>query len=148
MQDGTKLATKEGIPAVLEAIEFLKNVKPAPPLQISLGLSSAAADHVRDHGPKGIVGHHGSSGSSPSERARRYGEWEKSIAEISTYGYHDARHIIISFIIDDGVPDRGHRKDLFNPVFKVAGISFGPHAHYQTMCVVDLAEAYQVQKWK
>ncbi len=148
MPDGTLLTTKEGRSAVEEAIEFLKNVQPAATLQISQGLSWAAADQVRDHGPLGLVGHRGSSGSSPAERALRYGKWEKSIAEISTYGYHDPRQVVLSFIVDDGVPDRGHRKSLFNPAFRVMGISFGPHSHYQFMCVVDLAQGFNERDWK
>ncbi len=148
MPDGTLLKTKEGKSAVVKAIEFLKKTKPVAALQISRGLSGAAADHVRDHGPLGMVGHRGSSGSSPAERAQRYGMWEKSIAEISTYGHNDPRQIVISFIVDDGVPDRGHRKDLFNPVFRVVGISFGPHRHYQCMCVVDLAAGFSERIWR
>lgn len=148
MPDGTLLETKEGKAAVIMAIEFLKKTKPVATLQISPGLSWAAADHVKDHGPLGVVGHRGSSGSSPAERAQRYGIWQKSIAEISTYGHKEPRQIVISFIVDDGVPDRGHRNDLFNPVFRVVGISFGPHSHYQCMCVVDLAAGFSERIWR
>jgi uncharacterized protein YkwD len=40
------------------------------------------------------------------------------------------------------VKDRGHRHNLFNPKFRVAGAAIGEHKGYGTMVVVDLADAF------
>ena len=47
------------------------------------------------------------------------------------------------FIIDDGVKDRGHRKNIFDPAFRVVGAHSGGHQDYEWMCVLDFAGAYK-----
>lgn len=79
----------------------------------------------------------------PAVRVNRYGGWEKAIAENISYGPSGARDIVVSLIVDDGVPGRGHRQNIFNPDFRAAGTACGPHAVYGTMCVIDFAGEYR-----
>jgi len=96
-------------------LAFLQTCAPAPPVQLSKGLTQAGRDHCYDIGPKGDVSHTGSDGSTMSERMERYGQWNRAIAENISFSEKTGKDIIIQFIIDDGNASRGHRKNLFNP---------------------------------
>ena len=135
----TPVRTLEGTKAVDEAIRFLKTTKPVRKLRASEGLSQAARDHVNDQGRSGKTGHIGQDGSKPYERMERYGSWEGLSGENIAYGDETARMIVMQLIIDDGVPTRGHRENIFNPEFQYTGVAVGPHPVYRTMCVINYA---------
>ncbi|UCE07607.1 MAG: CAP domain-containing protein [bacterium] len=131
--------TEEGVSAADEAIHFLRSVKPLAPLRYSSGLSRAAMDHVRDQGQKGMLGHRGSDGSQPGDRVNRYGTWRWTVGENISYGRERARDIVVGLIIDDGVPGRGHRDNVFNSSYRFAGVACGDHKTFGMMCVITFA---------
>jgi uncharacterized protein YkwD len=49
-------------------------------------------------------------------------------------------------IVDDDVPDRGHRQAIFNPDYTQAGVAFGPHPLYNWVCVVDFAGSFREKR--
>ena len=136
------IETREGVSAVDEAVRFLRSAKPLSPLKRSEGMSRGAGDHVREQGPAGMTGHDSADGKKPWDRVSRYGKWQRTIGENISYGSDDAGMVVMGLIIDDGVPDRGHRKNIFNPEFRVAGVACGPHAIYGTMCVMIFAGGF------
>ena len=127
--------------AVDEAVRFLRKAHPLPPLTLSTGMSRAAADHCAEQ-LEGQLGHDGNDRSSPGDRISRYGSWSVSWGENISYGQKNARGIVLTLIVDDGVRSRGHRKNIFNPKFNYAGAAFGPHARYRTVCSIDFAGGY------
>ena len=143
LRDHVPIRTREGRAAILEAADFLERVAPIPgQLRCSEGLHAAALDHVLDQGPTGQTGHVGANGSTFQERIRRHGRAESQIGEVINYGEETPRMTVIQLVIDDGVPDRGHRKNIFDPAFKVAGAAIGFHKGYGAMTVVDLADGF------
>lgn len=136
------LRTEEGAAAVQEAIAALRARTPVPPLGWSKGLAGAAADHVRDQGPIGGLEHYGTDGSDPARRAERRGRWASGMAENIAYGENPARDVVIQLLVDDGVPDRGHRNNILNGNWGVEGVACGPHRDYRQICVMDYAVRY------
>ena len=118
------LVTKEGDRAVKEAIRALRSTHSLPTLKEDKGLAAAARDHVREIGPKGLMQH---SRIPPG------------VGEVMSFGPERSRDVVIELLVDDGVPNRGHRKLLLDSKFRYAGASCGPHKTYRTMCVIDLS---------
>lgn len=137
------IITTEGESAVKECIRYLENASSIQPLILSDGMSQAALDHVEDQSKSGTTGHVGSDGSSPFDRMNRYGNWSGTAGENIDYGNNIPERIVMSLIIDDGVPGRGHRENIFNPNFNVVGIAVGTHKSYNYMCVMTFAKAYK-----
>ena len=127
---------------VEEAAAFLKRQRPLDPLEYAPGLGMSAEAQVSGQGPTGEIGHRGCDGSSPWARMDRAGQRLGMVGENISYGYPDARSIVVTLIVDQGVPDRGHRRNIFRPEFKVAGAARGPHARYGAMCVIDFAAGF------
>jgi len=139
---GAALMTHEGVKAVEEAIAFLRATSPLPPLTVSRGMSLGAKDLVKDQSQAGGVGHQGSDGSYSDTRVNRYGRWQRRTAENIAYGIASTRGMMMTFIIDDGVPGRGHRHNLFDPQSHVVGVACGSHRTWQIMCVMTFAAGY------
>ena len=49
---------------------------------------------------------------------------------------------MIALIIDDGIPGRKHRENIFASKFNYAGAAYGTHARYGSVCSMDFAGAY------
>ena len=142
-QPGTApVDTIEGIGALDEAIKYLRSASPLPPLQLSKGMCLGAKDQSFDQSQTGGVSHQGKDKSFSWDRVTRYGEWKTPVSENIAYDSGTAREIVINLLIDDGVPARGHRNNIFNSSYIVTGISCGKHPLFGNMCVCTFAGGF------
>ncbi|MBU0824568.1 MAG: CAP domain-containing protein [Alphaproteobacteria bacterium] len=132
------IMTNEGVAAVDEAIRDLRRESPRARLQQSELLARAAADHVAVQSRSGAVGHY-TRGSGPGERMKARGGGPY-VNEVITYGHHSPAGVVHQLLIDDGVPDRGHRHSLLRPEHRYAGVACGPHRVHRTMCVTLMSQ--------
>ena len=137
---GTRITyrTLEGDRPVREAALFLSTVGSRQPLVPDPVLTAAAADHVAEQSSSGTTGHYGADGADPALRVVRRGGGAM-VTEVIAYGALDAADVVRQFVIDDGVPGRGHRRAIFAGRLRYAGVACGPHPKYRTMCVIDMA---------
>ena len=96
----------------------------------------------RDQGPIGGLEHYGTDGSDPARRAERRGRWVSGMAENIAYGENPARDVVIQLLVDDGVPDRGHRNNILAGNWGVEGVACGSHRDYRQICVMNYAGRY------
>ena len=122
--------------ALGEAIAFLDRQAPLKPLRPDPRLAASAMDHVVSQGPSGTVGH-----GQFSQRLQARLAGAGLAAEDIDYGAHSPDQVVRRLIVDAGVPDRGHRDNIFRPSFELSGVSCGPHRVYGSMCVIDFAGA-------
>ena len=134
------IETEEGASNVVACINYLKSVQQVPPLVPSNALSLAAQLHADDIGPSGRMSHIGQDGSEPSDRIEKFCSWSGHLGENIDYGNTSPEDIVVSLLIDDGVPARGQRLNLMKREHKYVGIGFGYHAEYQYVCVLVFAE--------
>jgi len=138
-----RVATVEGRNAVDEAVRFLSSVAPAPPLRMASCLNLAAARHAKAKGSTGSYGHHGVTGTDPSERASSLTSGPVACAENIAYGYREPAEMVAALIVDDAVPRRGHRWNIFDPRMKSFGSGRAAHLlrgtiDVQLFCLADI----------
>lgn len=93
-----------------------------------MALCKAAQAHAEDTGKHGIFGHVGSKGQIIDDRVNKYIEKCSWVGENWNYNYFfEASDCIIDLLIDDGVPDRNHRANLFEPKYECLGIGISEH---------------------
>ena len=127
--NGQRIQTTEGRAVVEETIAFLKAQKPLITLDWNIDMWKACRDHGEDQAPTGATGHTGSDGSSPQVRMQRYGHLMAPAGENLAWGSFDAKDAIIQLIIDDGVPSRGHRLNIFKEGYYEHGSYFMETGH-------------------
>ena len=130
-----RIATVEGRAAVDEAVRFLASVEPVPPLRMAGCLNLAAARHAKAKGSIGSSGHFGATGRNPAERASFLTASPVACSENIAYGYDDATEMVAALIVDDAVPGRGHRNNIFDPRMKSFGSGRAAHLLRKTIDV-------------
>lgn len=103
-----------------ELIQELKKMSPLSIVQPHRQLYKACENHAKDILKRGRGGHMSSDGSSPLDRVNKvapelYGGFENLVG-----GGDDVRQSVIMLLVDAGIPNRGHRKNLLDPRWKYA----------------------------
>lgn len=137
------LITMEGLKPVDEALSLLRSMAPLPAYASSEGMSKAAKERLDDMIKSGVIGHRGSDGSTPNSRLDKFGRWDKTVGEAIAYDVGTAREVILSLLVDDGVGNRGHRKNLLSTDFTVIGLASGESMKPHSSCIIDFAGAYK-----
>ena len=91
---------------------------------------AASRDHVQDTGPTGVLGHTGADGSSMGDRISRHMTWEAWIGENIMYSSRTPMQVLCALAIDDGVPSRGHRNNIFSTSAAHSGSYTGSHSRF------------------
>ncbi|MCU0334331.1 MAG: hypothetical protein MUF62_04675 [Chitinophagaceae bacterium] len=105
-------------------------LKPQPLLLPDSLCWVSARCHAISSGQAGYVGHQRLS--NECQRLLHYH------AECCHYGYSQPLAILVSLLVDEDIPDLGHRRILLSPYTKV-GVAFAPHAQYNYNTVFNLA---------
>ncbi len=129
------IETNEGVKAVKDCIAQLKRTAKMDLLLADQELSKAALRHTSQQSKTRETGHDSPNGETFEYRLRKVNFL--STGECISYGEDEARGIVISLLVDDGVPSRGHRKIILDPKFSAVGISAGKHVVYSAMCTLD-----------
>jgi uncharacterized protein YkwD len=62
------------------------------------------------------------------------------VGENIYYGPYTPLEIVIQLLIDDGIEDLGHRKNLLSPKFNSIGVAIKPHKTYEYNCVMGFGQ--------
>lgn len=106
-------------------INDLKQTKTGLPFLLpDEGLIRMAKTHAADLKSRGgIISHQSSSGKGFVDRIKEVGGYRCG-AENVFVGTPQALEVLILLLIDKGVRDKGHRKNLLDPSFTLMGVSF------------------------
>ena len=89
-----------------------------------------AAQLLKDHLAKGLTEHPKKGPLSMKERlCNSIGKG--LMGENLAFGNKTGQDAILSLLIDDGIPNRLHRKNLFSDEFTHIGMAMGEHMSYR-----------------
>lgn len=93
-------------------------------------LVKTASDHAQLSGKLSTTGHRGKK-KRIKEANVKFTYW----GENCSYGYDGAMDIVMQLLIDDNVPDLGHRLNILNKNFTHIGVAIRKHGKYKWNCV-------------
>ena len=79
-------------------------------------------------------------GSNVTERVNRHSDYASYIGENISYRAGGGEETVIRLVVDDGVPTRGHRDNVFNGDFNYLGLGVHDHPTWDNCVVLDYAQ--------
>lgn len=107
-------------------------------IEPSIFLNKEASSHARDLALKQKTISHSSSDGRTFQQRMNDAQVKNCAGENILEGEKDALKAIIMLLIDQGVPDKGHRKALLNPDFNLMACSISPRKNSETFIHVQL----------
>ena len=137
----TIVLTKEGVSALDEAINVLRQTEPLLPLTVFNGMSLATNDLVQEgiNAERQIA----IETNKVEDKIALYGITRGKRGENISYGGGSAQDIVMLMIIDDGVASRIHRQNILEPNYNAMGIACDIHRVFGNLCAIAYAENYQ-----
>lgn len=71
-----------------------------------------------------------------------HGKIVYAYGEAIAYMCKNALECVTQLIIDDGIPDRGHRQNILSKDYKMFGCHSAPHRDFEDMHCLDFAGDY------
>jgi len=133
------LTTKEGTVAVMDCYNALKAAPKVHPLNPDEKLIQLARYHTGKQSKTSETGHDTPGGKTITKRFKKLVKKGYAVGENLSYGEDTAREIVIKLLIDDGIPSRGHRKNIMERGYINVGVSYGDHQHFGHMCTIDFS---------
>ena len=118
--------------------EDLKNVKNLSLLYPDESLSYVAKQHGKDMNKHNVAGHNSYDGRTMVNRIEKYYP-NRGMAENLAFGFSTGLANVSLLLLDQGVPDLGHRKNILNNTLglNIVGVSIQPHPHYKYSATMD-----------
>ena len=110
------IRSNKGRDALEEAITWLQKLEPLSTLASSSQLVNTAKEQIDT-----------SISNQESNNSQQ--------VNIS-YGKYTAEGIVMQLVVDDGYPDRPHRRSILNPNIQLTGIICDAHEQYDTVCAI------------
>jgi len=110
----------------------LKKIANFPMFQANDDLIKIAVDHASNMGKTGKIGHDNFD-KRYSNAMKKFG----GVAENCDYGNETGFEIVMSLLVDEGVPSLGHRKSILSKNYSWLGVSIQPHKKYRYNCVMS-----------
>ena len=107
----------------------LKTMTPVGKLDADKTQYVSADCHAQEIGSKGLITHERQSIKCTNVKAFK--------GECIAFGDKDAETVILMLLIDEGVPDLGHRKICLDGKYSQSGVSTHSHTTWRNVTVLD-----------
>jgi len=100
-------------------------------------LTYVALQHGKEMNKRNMAGHKSYDGRSPQDRMEKYYP-NRGMAENLAFGFSKGLANVCMLLLDKGVPDLGHRKNILNSNgLNIVGVSIQPHPAYKYSATID-----------
>lgn len=116
----------------------LRDVKNLGLLYPDETLTYVSQQHGKDMNKRNLAGHNSSDGRTMVDRIKKYYP-NHGMAENLAFGFSSGLANVSLLLLDKGVPDLGHRKNILNKTLgiNIVGVSIQPHPHYKYSATID-----------